>query len=60
MVFVTHSIAEAVLLADRILILAPRPDRVQDVLSYALARPRTLASMDDPAFNDLASASAAS
>jgi NitT/TauT family transport system ATP-binding protein len=38
--FVTHSVAEAVLLSDRIVVLSERPARIKAVLSIALERPR--------------------
>jgi NitT/TauT family transport system ATP-binding protein len=38
--FVTHDIDESIYLADRVLVLAPRPTRVQESISVAIARPR--------------------
>ena len=39
--FVTHSIEEAIYLADRIVLLTPRPARVERVLDVPFGRPRT-------------------
>src|SRR6266852_7372085 len=38
--FITHSVGEAVFLADRVLVMTPRPGKIQDELTIDLARPR--------------------
>jgi ABC-type nitrate/sulfonate/bicarbonate transport system ATPase subunit len=45
-VFVTHDVEEAVVLADRVVVLEPRPGRVRDVVSIDLQRPRTPTAAD--------------
>ena len=49
-VLVTHSIAEAVFLADRVVLLSPRPGRIDHVLDVDVPRPRGVAVQGDPAF----------
>ncbi len=55
-VFVTHDVREAVLLADRVAIMSARPGRIKDVIDTRLAAKRPGASMGEisraPEFND--------
>jgi NitT/TauT family transport system ATP-binding protein len=51
--FITHSIPEAVYLSDRIVVMGPRPGRVIDTVEIDLPRPRTLETMAQPRFNAL-------
>ena len=48
--FVTHSIPEAILLADRVVVMTPRPGRIARVIDVDLPRPRTMDLEFDPRF----------
>lgn len=49
-VFVTHSIAEAVYLSDRVVVMSPRPGRITDVVGVDLGAERTIDTREDPQF----------
>jgi NitT/TauT family transport system ATP-binding protein len=52
-VVVTHSIAEAVFLGDRVVLLSPRPGRIDTILDVPMARPRTLDVQATAEFQDI-------
>jgi NitT/TauT family transport system ATP-binding protein len=49
-VFVTHSIPEAVFLSDRVVVIADKPGRIVEILDIDFARPRSLDIREDPKF----------
>ena len=53
-VLVTHSINEAVFLADKIVLLSPHPGRIQRIIPVSFPRPRPLTLMREPEFQRLA------
>jgi NitT/TauT family transport system ATP-binding protein len=52
-VFVTHSISEAVFLSTRVVVMSPRPGRISSVISIDLAQPRTATTREEPHFFEL-------
>jgi NitT/TauT family transport system ATP-binding protein len=51
-VFVTHSITEAILLSDRVVVMTARPGRIASIMQIDLPRPRVEEIETDPAFID--------
>jgi NitT/TauT family transport system ATP-binding protein len=52
--FITHSIPEALLLADRVIVMTSRPGRVREIIEVPLGRPRSVATLTEPAFHTIA------
>jgi NitT/TauT family transport system ATP-binding protein len=53
--FITHSIAEAVFLSTQVVIMSPRPGRITATIDIDLPMPRTAETRDDPRYYELVS-----
>lgn len=49
-VFITHSITEAVFLGDRVIVMSPHPGRIEEIITVDLPRPRDLSMRETPQF----------
>jgi NitT/TauT family transport system ATP-binding protein len=52
-VFVTHSISEAVFLSTRVVVMSPRPGRIAGIVDVDLPHPRTVDTREEPRFFEL-------
>ncbi|MDE2858396.1 MAG: ABC transporter ATP-binding protein [Chloroflexota bacterium] len=54
-IFVTHSISEAIFLSNRIVVMSPRPGRITKIVRNDLPYPRDFTTRSDPAYHNLVS-----
>ncbi|MFA5663794.1 ABC transporter ATP-binding protein [Castellaniella sp.] len=52
-IFITHSIAEAILLSDTVVVMTARPGKISEIIPIDLPRPRTVDTLSEPAFIEL-------
>ena len=52
-IFITHSIDEAVLLADRVVVMSPRPGRIEQIIEVGMPRPRGFDGRKHPRFHEI-------
>jgi NitT/TauT family transport system ATP-binding protein len=52
-IFITHSIPEAILLADRIVVMTERPGTVRELVTVGLRRPRDATTLSETRFHEL-------
>jgi NitT/TauT family transport system ATP-binding protein len=52
-VFISHDLDEAIFLADKIVILSPRPAKIKEIIEVKLPRPRSLEMLESPEFFEL-------
>lgn len=54
-IFVTHSISEAIFLSNRVVVMSPRPGRITEIVRNDLPYPRDFKTRSDPAYHNLVS-----